>query len=63
MADLYLHLNYEDYKAFEEQFKAGTGALETTHMTDDRRFYHKSVRLRLTSNLSLEVHGPAVRGM
>lgn len=58
MSVLYLHLKYEDYKQTEEQMRA---LHETTHKTTGG-FYHKSIRIRLSDDLILEIHGPLVGG-
>ncbi len=60
----YIHLTYEDYKRLEEQMKKFA---ETTHKTaaqalKDPSFYHKSIRLKITPELTMEFHGPLVRG-
>ena len=53
----YVHLDYEDFKAFEEQVRAFK---ETTHRTETG-FYHKSLRI-LLSGMTIEFHGPMVGG-
>lgn len=53
----YVHLDHEDYKSLEAQMKAFA---ETTHTTATG-FYHKSIRLRLSS-MTVEFHGPNVGG-
>lgn len=58
MSVMYLHLQYEDYKALEEQMRAFK---ETSHKTE-RGFYHKSIRLKIGSDLIMEFHGPLVGG-
>ena len=56
----YIHLAYEDYKNLEEQMKKFA---ETTHKTDlEPSFYHKAIRLQITPTLTMEFHGPMVRG-
>jgi len=57
-AVMYLHLTYEDYKNLEAQMKKFS---ETTH-TSTGGFYHKSIRLKITDDLILELHGPLVGG-
>lgn len=52
----YISLEYEEYKGLEEQMRAFT---ETTH-TSTGGFYHKSIRLRINSDLIMEFHGPLV---
>jgi hypothetical protein len=58
MSVLYLHVKYEDYKAVEDQMRAFA---ETTHKTTGG-FYHKAIRLAITDDLVLEIHGPLVGG-
>ena len=55
---LYLHLDYEDYKQLEAQMRAFR---ETQHKSTGG-FYHKSIRLVINNNLTLEFHGPLVGG-
>lgn len=52
----HMHLTYEEYKGLEEQMKA---LRETSHRSEGG-FYHKSIRLRITSGLIMEFHGPLV---
>ena len=54
----YIHLAYEDYKNLEGQMKKFN---ETTHKTE-LSFYHKAIRLQITPDLTMEFHGPLVRG-
>lgn len=54
----YLHLRYEDYKELERQMREFA---ETTHTTTGN-YYHKSIRLRIASDLIMEFHGPLVGG-
>jgi len=58
MAIQYMHLDYEGYKALEEQCREFK---ETTH-TSTGGFYHKSIRLRIGKDLIVEYHGPLVGG-
>ena len=58
MSVLYLHLDYEGYKAIEDQMRAFN---ETTHKSTGG-FYHKSIRLKCGDDLVLEIHGPLVGG-
>ena len=58
MADLYLSLNYNQYKQLEEQLR-NWESIETTHMTMDERFYHKALRLDM-GDIVLEIQGPRV---
>ena len=56
----YIHLAYEDYKNLERQMKKFS---ETTHKTDlEPSFYHKAIRLQIAPDLTMEFHGPLVRG-
>lgn len=56
---IYVNLNYRQYKAFEAQFADGCESLETSHRTEDERFYHKAIRFIL-GDLEFEVTGPMV---
>ena len=56
MPVIYIQLDYEAYKSFEEQTKDFN---ETVHTTTGG-FYHKSLRLRLGKDTMLEFHGPLV---
>jgi len=58
MSVMYLHLDYEAYKALEAQMRAFA---ETTHKSTGG-FYHKSIRLRINPDLIMEFHGPLVGG-
>lgn len=58
MAVLYLHVHYEDYKRLEEQMRSFR---ETTHKSTGG-FYHRSIRLKVSDDLIIEVHGPLVGG-
>lgn len=58
MSVIYTHLNYEDYKALEEQMRKFA---ETAHKTEGG-FYHKSIRLKIGNDLVMEFHGPLVGG-
>lgn len=57
MASLYLQLTYEEYKELEEQLRE---LKETSHKSEGG-FYHKSIRLKITENTTLEFHGPLVK--
>ncbi len=57
MADLYVHLNHEEYKAIEVAMRAFK---ETVHTTVSG-FYHKSVRIPFGKENTIEFHGPAVK--
>lgn len=54
----YIHLDYEAYKALEEQMRTFK---ETSHKSEGG-FYHKSIRLRISPDLIMEFHGPLVGG-
>lgn len=58
MTDIYLRLDYRQYKHLEEQLR-NWETIETSHTTVDG-FYHKALRLDI-GNLTLEIQGPAVR--
>ena len=60
MNDLYLRLDYENYKALEAQLR-NFANLETTHGDKKSGTYHKSFRLKLSPTLTLELYGPDVR--
>mgnify|MGYP001599513586 CR=1 FL=1 len=53
MAQPYVHLTYDEYKAFERACKKFR---ETTHHSTDGS-YHKSIRLPV-GPLTIEFHGP-----
>jgi len=59
MAVMYCHLSYEDYKSLANQMREFN---ETTH-TSSGGFYHKSVRLHVSGDLSMEFHGPLIGGI
>ena len=46
---MYTSLAYEDYKELEEQMKKFS---ETTHTTEPA-FYHKSIRMKINSTLTM----------
>lgn len=58
MAVQYIHLSYDEYKKLEEQMREFA---ETTHETTSG-FYHKAIRLKISRGLTMEFHGPLVRG-
>ena len=59
MTALYLQIpSHEDYKEMEAQMKAFK---ETTHTTVSG-FYHKSIRIKVAGDLTIELHGPLVKG-
>lgn len=58
MTDVYLRLDYRQYKHLEEQLRSWE-RVETTHTTVDG-YYHKALRLDI-GDLTLEIQGPAVK--
>lgn len=58
MTDLYLRLDYRQYKHLEEQLR-NWEKVETSHTTVDG-YYHKALRLDI-GDLTLEIQGPAVK--
>ena len=58
MTDLYLRLDYRQYKALEAQLRRWE-QVETVHTSVDG-YYHKALRLDI-GDLTLEIQGPAVR--
>lgn len=56
---MYIHLSYDDYKRLEAQMRKFE---ETTHTSTPDAFYHKSIRLKINEGLTMEFHGPNVRG-
>ena len=58
MTDMYLRLDYRQYKALEEQLRSWEKT-ETVHTSVDG-YYHKALRLDI-GDLTLEIQGPAVR--
>jgi hypothetical protein len=59
MTDVYLQLDYRAYKHLERQLLSWD-QIETVHVSMDRRYYHKALRLEI-GDLTLEIQGPAVR--
>lgn len=59
MNDIYMRLNYEQYKALEEQL-ANYKRSESTHRTVDGG-YHKAFRLKVTDDLIIEFQGPLIK--
>lgn len=59
MTDLYLRLDYRQYKHLEDQLRTWE-KIETSHTSVDG-FYHKALRLDI-GDLCLEIQGPAVKG-
>jgi len=57
MTVIYTSLSYEDYKGLEAQMRKFA---ETIH-TSTGGFYHKSLRLRIGKELTIEFHGPIVK--
>ncbi len=58
MACLYMQVaSYEDYKFIERQMKEFN---ETIHDSHDG-FYHCSIRLKVSEDLTIEFHGPLVK--
>ena len=57
MADLYMNLNYDQWKSLEEQMKTFR---ETAH-GKGTEYYHKSIRIKVTDDLNIEFHGPLVK--
>ena len=60
MTALYIHLDYENYKALEQQMREFR---ESTHTSMPGPFYHKSIRLKINQDTTIEFHGPNVRGL
>lgn len=58
MTDLYLRLDYRQYKALEDQLR-NWKKVETAHTSVDG-YYHKALRLDI-GDVTLEIQGPAVR--
>lgn len=56
--DVYLRLDYDDYKELERQLE-NFRDLETTHTTTSG-FYHKALRVRIGSDV-FEFQGPLVK--
>jgi hypothetical protein len=56
--DVYLRLDYRQYKRLEAQLRDWKG-IETSHTSVDG-YYHKALRLDI-GDLTLEVQGPAVK--
>ena len=59
MNDLYMRLNYEQYKGLEEQL-SNFKKMETTHRTVEGG-YHKAYRLQVTDTMVIEFMGPLVK--
>ena len=55
--NLYASLSYDDYKNIEAQMRAFK---ETSHRSE-QGYYHKSIRLKITPDVTLEFHGPLVQ--
>ncbi len=58
MSVMYVHISYEDYRQLEKQMR---DFKETSH-TSTGGFYHKSIRLKIAPDLTMEFHGPLVGG-
>lgn len=58
MTDMYLRLDYRQYKQLEKQLR-NWESVETSHTTVDG-YYHKALRLDI-GDLTLEIQGPAVK--
>lgn len=54
---MYFNLDYNGYKAVENAMK---NFAETAH-GEDTEWYHKSIRIPVGDNLTLEFHGPNVK--
>lgn len=59
MADLYMRLTYDEYKALEEQCRNWDDH-ETAHTSVDG-YYHKAFRLRISDDILIEFQGPMVK--
>ncbi len=57
MAVFYTSLTYADYKELEDQMKSFK---ETVHRSVPDGGYHKSIRLKITSDMIFEFYGPDV---
>jgi hypothetical protein len=58
MADIYMNLLYDDYKALEDQLR--DFALRETQHTSVEGFYHKSISFHV-AGIRFEFHGPIVK--
>jgi hypothetical protein len=58
VTDIYLRLDYKQYKYLEDQLRHWE-EIETSHTSVDG-YYHKAIRLDI-GNLCLEIQGPAVK--
>lgn len=58
MLNVYIGLDYDEYKALEDQLRRWD-QIETTHTTTDMRFYHKALRLKIGDTM-FEFQGPLV---
>ena len=52
----YGQLTYEEYKGLESQMKAFK---ETSHRSETG-YYHQSIRLRISVDMTIDFHGPIV---
>lgn len=57
--DMYMRLNWEDYKNLEKQMRH-FDETETTHRTVEGA-YHKAFRLKIGDDLIIEFQGPLVK--
>ena len=57
MADMYFNLTYEEFKKLEKSMKEFP---ETVH-GEGTEWYHKSVRIPIGDDLTIEFHGPTVK--
>jgi len=58
VTDIYLRLDYKQYKALEDQLRKWA-EIETVHTSVDG-YYHKALRLDI-GEICLEIQGPAVK--
>ena len=56
--NIYIQLDYDDYKRLEDQLK-NWDKIETSHMNDSH--YHKALRLEISKDLVFEFQGPLVK--
>ena len=57
MADMYFNLDYIEYKEVEAAMREFA---ETAH-GEDTEWYHKSIRIPVGKDLTIEFHGPNVK--
>jgi len=58
VTDVYLRLDYRQYKHLEKQLR-NWDEIETSHTSVDG-YYHKALRLEI-GDMTLEIQGPAVK--